>query len=157
MTKEETLQQQLLMKFPVLEGKIRIQRERRLWVEVPFQNFMEIFDYAVKQLQLVVFCTMTGLDEGENLSFIYHLAQENGIMLNIKTSVPKTTPLIKTITAYFPAATLAEREVEDLLGAKVEGLPAGRRYPLPDDWPLNDHPLRKDWKPAAAPVKTEEK
>lgn len=157
MTKEETLQQQLIQKFPALEGKVRVQRERRLWTEVPAADFMKVFDHAVKQMGFIVFCTMTGLDEGEQLSFIYHLAQENGIMLNIKTSVPKTDPVIKTITTYFPAATLAEREVIDLLGAKVDGLPAGRRYPLPDDWPLNQHPLRKDWKPAAAPAKTEEK
>jgi len=35
----------------------------------------------------------------------------------------------------------------DLFGAKVEGLPEGPRYPLPDDWPKNQFPLRKDWKP----------
>jgi Ni,Fe-hydrogenase III component G len=34
----------------------------------------------------------------------------------------------------------------DLLGAQVEGLPAGRRYPLPEDWPQGEYPLRKDWK-----------
>ena len=39
-----------------------------------------------------------------------------------------------------------ERELMDLLGAKVEGLPAGKRYPLSDDWPTDEYPLRKDWK-----------
>jgi Ni,Fe-hydrogenase III component G len=156
MTHEEEIKQQLIQKFPALEAATRIQRERRLWTEVPAAQFMDVFDYAVKQMGFSVFCTMTGLDEGESLSFIYHVARENGIILNIKTSVPKADPVISTITASFPAATLAEREVIDLLGAKVEGLPTGRRYPLPDDWPLNSHPLRKDWKPAT-PAPTEEK
>jgi Ni,Fe-hydrogenase III component G len=32
----------------------------------------------------------------------------------------------------------------------VEGLPAGNRYPLTDDWPADQFPLRKDWKPDSA-------
>ena len=46
----------------------------------------------------------------------------------------------------FPAAEIYERELIDLLGAKVAGLPEGKRYPLPDDWPAGEYPLRKDWK-----------
>jgi Ni,Fe-hydrogenase III component G len=34
----------------------------------------------------------------------------------------------------------------DLLGVRIEGLPAGKRYPLTDDWPANEFPLRKNWK-----------
>jgi membrane-bound hydrogenase subunit beta len=33
-----------------------------------------------------------------------------------------------------------------LLGAQVEGLPQSSRYPLPDNWPKGQFPLRKDWK-----------
>ena len=152
MNDENNILQKLVAKFPDLDGRVRVQRVRRIWAEVPAPNFMTVLDFAVKQLNFTVFCTITGLDEGASLSFIYHLAQQNGIMLNIKISVPKENPVIKTVTSYFPAATLAEREVIDLLGAKVEGLPKGNRYPLPDDWPLNQHPLRKDWKPQATPT-----
>jgi Ni,Fe-hydrogenase III component G len=84
------------------------------------------------------------------------MAQEfTGIMLNIKIYAPKTEPVIPTITEMFPSAEIPEREVEDLLGAKVKGLAPGRRYPLPEDWPQNDHPLLKDWKPQATVAKTE--
>ena len=91
-------------------------------------------------------CGITGLDEGITLGFIYHIAREDGIMLNIKVSVDKNNPAIKTITGYFPGADIYERELMDLLGAKVDGLPAGNRYPLSDDWPVDEYPLRKDWK-----------
>jgi Ni,Fe-hydrogenase III component G len=156
MTKEEIIQQQLVAQFPATDGKFRIQRERRIWVEVPLDIFIQFFQYAKEELKFVEFCTMTGLDEGANLGFIYYLAQEyTGIMLNIKISAPKTDPIIPTVTQFFPSAEIPEREVEDLLGAKVDGLAPGRRYPLPDDWPQNDHPLLKDWKPQAAAVKTE--
>jgi Ni,Fe-hydrogenase III component G len=158
MANEEIIQQQLAKQFPATDGKIRIQRDRRIWVEVPLGIFIQFFQYVKEELKFVEFCTMTGLDEGANLAFIYHMAQEHtGIMLNIRITAPKPDPVIPTVTGFFPSAEIPEREVEDLLGAKVNGLAPGRRYPLPDDWPQNDHPLLKDWKPAVADVKAEVK
>lgn len=92
-------------------------------------------------------CTITGTDEGEKIGFIYHIAKEDGTILGLKTYAPKTNPVIKTITDSFPPADIYERELMDLLGAKIEGLAPGRRYPLSDDWPADEYPLRKDWKP----------
>jgi Ni,Fe-hydrogenase III component G len=68
------------------------------------------------------------------------------ILINLKTSAPKENPQIKSITQYFPSAEIYERELVDLFGAKVEGLAPGNRYPLTDDWPPGEYPLRKDWK-----------
>jgi Ni,Fe-hydrogenase III component G len=70
------------------------------------------------------------------------------MLLNLKTAVAKNKPQVETITAYFPGAEIYERELMDLLGVKIEGLSDGNRYPLTDDWPLDQHPLRKDWKPS---------
>jgi Ni,Fe-hydrogenase III component G len=144
--KEEKIQGDLTAKFSFLADKVRVQRERRIFSDVPAANFRDVLDYAVKNLEFEFLCTITGLDEGENLSFIYHLTRQDGIVLNLKISVPKNNPVIKTITDYFKGAEIYEREVMDLLGAKVEGLPEGKRYPLPDDWPADEYPLRKDWK-----------
>ncbi|HBC86215.1 MAG TPA: proton-conducting membrane transporter [Lentisphaeria bacterium] len=157
MSKEETIQQELIKNFGFLEGKFRIPRERRIFLDVPADRFMDVFDYTVKKMNFNYLCIISGLDEGENLSFIYHLALNYSIILNIKISVPKSNPSIKTITGYFPSADLYERELEDLLGAKVEGLAKGRRYPLPDDWPIGQYPLRKDWKPQDEPEVKQEK
>jgi Ni,Fe-hydrogenase III component G len=88
---------------------------------------------------------ITGLDDGETFGIIYHLANDNGIMLNIKTSISKSDPALKTVTGYFPSAEMYEREMADLLGINVKGLTEGNRYPLPDDWPAGEYPLRKDW------------
>ncbi|MDD5594820.1 MAG: NADH-quinone oxidoreductase subunit C, partial [Candidatus Omnitrophica bacterium] len=69
---------------------------------------------------------------------------------NLKVSVPKENPVIKSIIGIFPGAEIYERELIDLFGAKVEGLPEGNRYPLTDDWPKDEYPLRKDWRPKNA-------
>ena len=144
--KEENIQNELVSKFPFLTDKVKIQRERRIFADVPRVNFRNVLEYAVKDLGFSFLCTMTGMDEGEDLSFMYHLARQDGIMLNLKIRAPKINPVINTITDYFKGAEIYEREVMDLLGTKVEGLPEGKRYPLPDDWPEGQYPLRKDWK-----------
>jgi membrane-bound hydrogenase subunit beta len=136
----------LLASFPFLEGKIRIQRERRIWIEVDLARFREVFDRAVDELGFVIMCIITGLDEGEELGFLYHVANESGTILCLHTRAPKGDPAIRTVSDRFPSAHIYERELVDLLGARVEGLPPGNRYPLPDDWPAGQYPLRKDWK-----------
>jgi len=146
MSQEEIIKEGLLKKFNYLEGSVNIVRPRRMSIEVGLDNFMPVFAYLVKDMRLSHLCTITGLDEQEKLGFIYHLTGESGVMVNLKTSVAKASPLIKTVTSYFPGAEIYERELEDLFGAKVSGLAQGNRYPLTDDWPVGQFPLRKDWK-----------
>ena len=144
MSEAEVVKQKIEQKFNFLKDAVKIQREKRLWVEVNYEKFAEVFDFAVKQLDFLFLSTISGLDEGADLGYIYHLAQGSGMMLNIKTKLQKDSP-IKTISSYFPCAIIYEKELIDLLGAKVSGLPEGVRYPLPDDWPEGQYPLRKDW------------
>ncbi len=96
-------------------------------------------------MEFSILCTITGLDLGDKLGVIYHLARVDGTVLNLSTSVSKEEPVIQSVTPYFPAADAYEREMVDLLGMQVQGLPPGYRYPLPDGWPEGQYPLRKDW------------
>ena len=146
MSDAETVSQKLLAKFPSLSGRVTVQRERRVWVDVDRREFEPMFRFLVKEMGFSNLCTITGLDEGADLGLIYHLAQDAGTMVNVKTRCPKGESM-QTITSIFPGGGIYERELIDLLGAHIEGLPEGLRYPLPDNWPKDEHPLLKDWKP----------
>lgn len=148
MSQEEKVKQSLVDKFSYLDGKINIPRPRRIFLATDLKNLAEIILYAKEELRFNHLLTITGLDEGEVLSFIYHLAHDSGLILNVKVSVSKSSPVLKTIIPYFVSAEIYERELVDLFGAQVEGLPEGNRYPLTDDWPDGEFPLRKDWHPA---------
>lgn len=157
MPNAESISSELVKKFSYLGDKIKIQRANRLWVDTGKVCFGEVLDFLYKDLKFDIICTMTGLDAGEDLAFIYHLAHEDGTVLNLKRSASKENPVITTVTHYFPGAAIYEREVVDLLGARVEGLPPGPRYPLPDDFPKDQYPLRKDWKGLESKGAKEEK
>jgi membrane-bound hydrogenase subunit beta len=144
--REEAVQQELIGKFGFLADHVTIARPRRIYADMPVERFPEVFDYVFHKLQFDHLATITGQDEGENLTFMYHLAAKDGVVLTLKSIAPKAHPVIKSISSVAPCAICYEREVVDLLGAQVEGLPQGNRYPLPENWPAGQFPLRKDWK-----------
>ncbi len=148
--RENEIEEKLVGQFPFLADKISIQRVRRMWATVPMDQLHPVLVHAKEQLGFGMLCTITGTDEGETLGLLYHLAHDNGIVLTLVTTAPKDGPGPSTVTPYFPLAELSEREVIDLLGARIQNMPEGPRYPLPDGWPEGQYPLRKDWKPQGA-------
>lgn len=144
---EEKIRDDFRQQFPFLEGNISITRPRRISIKVAYANFREVLEFAMTREGLDHLCTITGVDSGENLCFIYHLSRENGLVLNLETCLSKEKPVLETVIPYFPDAEIYERELVDLFGAQVHGLPSGNRYPLTDDWPRGEYPLRKDWRP----------
>ena len=89
--------------------------------------------------------TITGLDSGENLEALYHIT-DGGPEVSFRIAVPRNNPHVPTVTDIIPGALLYERELQDMFGFVVDGIPDPRRYVLPEDWPQGVYPLRKDYK-----------
>ena len=89
--------------------------------------------------------TITGVDKGETFELLYHFASP-AASISVRTELPKAGPRVASICAVIPGAILYEREIQEMFGITVEGIPDGRRLNLPDDWPDGQYPLRKDWK-----------
>lgn len=148
MASEEELISKLKDRFPELAQSVYLQRSRRIWAQAPADSFRALIEFAVKDLGYSMLCTITGLDDGDNLLFLYHLARPDGKVLSLKLAVPKSDPKINSVTDLFPQALYYERELRDLLGALVDVLANDTQsYPLPDGWPQGQHPLRKDFIP----------
>ena len=147
MTNEEKIKKELSERFGFSTEQIRVARERRIFLEVPYDQFRRVLEHVVNGMEFRHLCTITGLDDGDTLAFIYHLSHANGTVLNLKTRVPKANPVLQTVTDIFPDGTNYERELVDLLGARVEGLPEGNRYPLPDNWPAVNTRCARTGKP----------
>lgn len=143
---EQQVAEKLVKQFPFLEGKVRTPRDRRLFVEIEeMGHFRGVLEYLYHQEKFNMMCTMTGLDEGEKMAVIYHIAHIDGTVANLKIWVMKNDPVVNTVLDLYEGCAFYEKELIDLLGFRVEGLPPGDRYPLPEDWPEGQFPLRKDW------------
>lgn len=149
MANEEAIKHELESKFSFTGTGLRVQRERRIFADIALENFHPCFEYLAENMGFSMFSAMTAADEGESISLIYHMARPDGTLINLKTYLPKANPKINSISGRFPTALIYEREMLDLLGVNVQGMPEdANRYPLPDDWPQGVYPLRKDFDPS---------
>lgn len=76
---------------------------------------------------------------GHNFAF-----DRDHLLMSLMTLVPADSPKIASISDVIPAANWAEREMRDLVGIEPVGHPYPKRLVLPDGWPDDLHPLRKD-------------
>ncbi|QIZ76237.1 NADH-quinone oxidoreductase subunit C [Ferrimonas lipolytica] len=78
---------------------------------------------------------------------VYHaltMEGETKSWVTVKILVDEITQEFPSITPHIPAAVWGEREIRDMYGLKPVGLPDERRLVLPDDFPEDLHPMRKD-------------
>ncbi len=145
---EQAIVEKICEKFGFLTGKVFVQRKKRILTQpLDKEEFEQLLHYAHDELGFYRASHVVGTDDGEDLGFIYLLVNEEGVILALKERAPKSNPQINSMTGVFPSLELHERELVDLFGADVRGLPEGPSFPLPDGWPKGNYPMRKDWKP----------
>jgi len=91
--------------------------------------------------------TISTLDNGETFELLYHLIGPHRIIISLSISLPRDQPVTPTVSDLLPSAGIYERQIHDLFGIFFEGHPDLKKLMLNEDWPENEHPLRKDWKP----------
>lgn len=144
--KEQKILLNIINKFNFIKHNDSHIKMRRITIRVPIENILEVLEYIKNSLGFSYLIMITGLDCYQFFQVVYHLSNDRGIIINVKLDIKKDNPVIRTCMKIFEGALFYERELKDLLGINVEGLPEGRRYPLPDNWPSGQYPLRKDWK-----------
>ncbi len=78
------------------------------------------------------------------LYYILSMEEEDRCWCVVRVEVPADTCEFPSVTPRVPACVWSEREVRDMFGLRPVGLPDERRLVLPDDWPDDLYPLRKD-------------
>lgn len=147
MTREEEIIEQLSAKFPFMAEKISSYKEKRIFTKaVSRDEFEQLVPYIKYDMKFIRSTHVIGTDEGEDLGLLYVFSGSDNILLAVKETVPKTNPVVKSISEYYLSIVLHERELVDLFGIIIEGLPEGPHFPLPDNWPAGNYPMRKEWK-----------
>ena len=91
--------------------------------------------------------TISAVDNSMTLELIYHLTGPHRMVVSIAIELPRDLPAIATVSDFLPPAAIYERQIHDLFGIVFTGNPDMNRIMLNEDWPSDEYPLRKDWKP----------
>jgi membrane-bound hydrogenase subunit beta len=125
---------------------------RRLFLKVDKIHLVETMKFIREQLDFAHVATISGVDKGDVFEILYHMRNPFAC-LTVRTTTPRHDPKVPTITAVIPGAILYERELQDMFGLIIEGIPDSRPLLLSDNWPAGVYPLRKDWKFERPPEK----
>jgi Ni,Fe-hydrogenase III component G len=91
---------------------------------------------------------VTGLDNGPEvgqIEVLYHFCA-GAAVLTLRVQTPRDRASVPSITGFLPHASFYERELREMFGVEVINLSNNDHLFLPDDWPDDLYPLRKDAK-----------
>ena len=90
---------------------------------------------------------IAAVDNGKTFELIYNLTGPHRTIVSIAIELPRDKPEAPTTSDLLPPAGIYERQIHDLLGIVFVGHPDLKRIILNEDWPVDEFPMRKDWKP----------
>ena len=130
----------------ITEGTYIHKQHRRIFIQILPERLRDVVQYMKETHDMWQFSTLSGRDLGDDLQAVYHFfLTEKKIGITFRLNVPRAKPEYQSITDLYPAAEFVENELRELFGITVLGHPNVRRVELPEHWPKDEYPLRKDW------------
>lgn len=126
--------------------------ENRVDVPLPVAQLREVAERLSAQWGYLI--AITGLDNGPEdgqFEVLYHFGQ-GPVVLTLRVLIPRMGGVLPSLSELVPAAADYERELREMFGITIEGLDAPPFLFLPDDWPTDVYPLRKDFEPPEKPA-----
>jgi membrane-bound hydrogenase subunit beta len=140
-------------KLKVSEVKIREEGVKKnkfysVWLKIDRSVFKDAVKF-LSELSYPHLAVVSGNDLGKSIELIYHFSIEYGthlkeLSVNLSVELPKSDLKIESICDILPGALITEREKQEMFGIVVENIPDKRRIFLPEDFPKDIYPWRKD-------------
>ena len=143
----------------VLDSRIQIRTEgvqkkenRNIWITIN-RTAVHRAAEVLMEISYPHLSCIAGYDKGkddENLRVQYIFSVYGGIedaetMVIFSLDLPKADPVLPTITDLMEGTAFTEQEKIEYLGIRIDGLtPREHRFFLPQDFPEDVYPLRKD-------------
>ncbi len=136
-------------KFYQTEVAVKKNLFQTVWVHVTKEAFRKAVENIVKLQPYPHLSIITPSDLGDTVELIYlfmlYYAQpQQELVLGLRVRLPKSDLKIPTITDIIPGALFTEREIQEMMGVEVVGIPDGRRLFLTEDLPEGVYPWRND-------------
>ncbi|MHA1667761.1 MAG: NADH-quinone oxidoreductase subunit C [Candidatus Heimdallarchaeaceae archaeon] len=134
----------------IVEKVIKVERDH-FTIEVNVKNAQKMMKILCEEAGIYHLSTITGMEKEKEFIVIYHLQhrieeefREVPINLVIK-GIDKKNPKSPSMVEFFVAADYYEREIYDFYGIYFENHPFLQRLILPERWPDDVRPLRKEY------------
>jgi Ni,Fe-hydrogenase III large subunit/Ni,Fe-hydrogenase III component G len=139
---------QLRNKFGPAIQRADLPADDRLFVYIAPGDVVPVCQYIFRDMD-ARYVISIGLDDrpfsGNYLVAHDFAFDKDHLLCSVLVYLPANAPKIDSISGVVPAANWAEREMHDLVGIEPLGHPYLKRLVLPDGWPDDIHPLRKDF------------
>jgi Ni,Fe-hydrogenase III component G len=89
---------------------------------------------------------ITALDPGSEqavLELLYNFCSGPAV-LTLRLRVSRRKPEVASLCGLLPCASVFEREIHEMFGVDVVGIPDASRLYLSEDWPAGIYPMLKD-------------
>ncbi len=121
-----------------------VKSDRRIFARTARENIVETTRILFKDLGMR-FVIATGTDTPRGIDILYHFSPDrHNMLVNVRVLIPKDDCVIDSITPVVTGAAWIETEIHEMLGVSFRNHPGPERLLLPDDWPDDLHPLRRD-------------
>lgn len=120
-------------------------------IETTPDRAYDLMKFLHEEVGIYFLSTVSGFEEKDHLSVCYHVMHRNEqdeteVPINFYVlGIDKEKPITPSMCDFFISADYYEREVHDFFGIVFEGHPYLERIILPEDWPSDIHPLRKEY------------
>jgi Ni,Fe-hydrogenase III component G len=106
---------------------------------------------ALRVQRLGYLSAITGVDlgpEAGDMQVLYHFCTGEAVV-TLRVRVARENGHVPSLCELIPSAGPFERELREMFGVTVDGLPNPDKLYLSDDWPEREFPMRKDCDPRA--------
>ena len=120
-----------------------------IWITVTPDTFRPLVEVLHNEIGYLHISVISPSDMGDVIDVEYHFTLFYGIpgkevVINIKVSLPKDKLIIHTLIDMLPGIEFSERDMHDMMGIEITGLPDEGALFLPDEFPKDFYPWRKD-------------
>jgi Ni,Fe-hydrogenase III component G len=128
------------------ESQVALGSNGRYWVSLNSKDLVQAVERLNDKLSMRQLAVIIGEDMRDSFLCNYVFTEGSKVVILQARIEDHENPSIPSLACMIPGAIVYERELKDLFGITPVGHPDIRRQAVPEDWPADVYPLRKDTK-----------
>jgi Ni,Fe-hydrogenase III component G len=125
------------------DSQVTLGSNGRFWVTIARSELIPAVGILRDRFSIIQLAVIVGEDLRDAFQCNYVFTGSTRVIV-LQVKIDRERPSIPSLAGIVPGAMVYERELKDLFGIFPVGHPDLRRQAVPEDWPADVFPLRKD-------------